>query len=140
MLIPAIRAIRLPLTLLVTRVLTDHENGAVTANDLALLAHGLDRGSDLHRSANLLVIRRERRLGPRSRSRARQPQKISNGRLGGPALFDQVPRRQNARSVTRNGDGVLEMGGKRAVLRIDGPLVVRDPDLGGADVDHRLDC
>src|SRR5436190_5214280 len=49
MLIPAIRAIcLLPLTLLVTRVLTDHEDDAVTADDLALLAHRPDRRSYLH--------------------------------------------------------------------------------------------
>src|SRR5829696_273804 len=48
MLTPAIRAMRLPLTLLVTRVLADHEDRAVAADDLALLAHGLDRRSDLH--------------------------------------------------------------------------------------------
>src|SRR5215217_7054825 len=48
MLTPAMRAMALPLTLLVTRVLADHEHRAVAANDLALLAHGLDRRSDLH--------------------------------------------------------------------------------------------
>src|SRR5829696_2891513 len=48
MLTPAMRAMPLPLSLLVTRVLADHENRAVAADDLALLAHGLDRRSDLH--------------------------------------------------------------------------------------------
>src|SRR5919198_6646979 len=49
MLIPAMRAIcSLPLTLLVTRVLADHEDRAVAADDLALLAHRLDRRSYLH--------------------------------------------------------------------------------------------
>jgi hypothetical protein len=49
MLIPAMRAIAaLPLALLVSRVLTDHENRAMTADDLALLAHRLDRRSYLH--------------------------------------------------------------------------------------------
>src|SRR5215211_6349436 len=49
MLTPAIRAIfLLALTLLVTRVLTDHEDPPVTADDLALLAHRLDRRSYLH--------------------------------------------------------------------------------------------
>jgi hypothetical protein len=49
MLIPAMRAIcELPLTLLVTRVLADHEDRAVAADDLALLAHRLDRRSYLH--------------------------------------------------------------------------------------------
>src|SRR4051794_7196780 len=50
MFMPAIRAIFLPLALLVTRVLADHQNGAAAPDYLALLAHGLDRGSDLHRS------------------------------------------------------------------------------------------
>src|SRR3954466_12004005 len=46
---PAIRAIRyLALTLLVAGVLADDEDRAVTADDLALLAHRLDRRSYLH--------------------------------------------------------------------------------------------
>src|SRR3954468_20326856 len=49
MLIPAIRAIsRSPLALLVSGVLADHEDRAVAADDLALLAHRLDRRSYLH--------------------------------------------------------------------------------------------
>src|SRR5215203_4081362 len=38
----------LPLTLLVTRVRADHQHAAVPADDLALLAHRLDRRSYLH--------------------------------------------------------------------------------------------
>src|SRR5919206_678273 len=49
MLIPAMRAIRRsPLALLVTRVLADDEHRSVAADDLALLAHRLDRRSYLH--------------------------------------------------------------------------------------------
>src|SRR4051812_20272793 len=49
MLIPAMRAMSLlALTLLVPRVLADHEDRAVAADDLALLAHRLDRRSYLH--------------------------------------------------------------------------------------------
>src|SRR5947207_6141054 len=49
MLTPAIRAKAvLPLPLLVSRVLADHENPAVAADDLALLAHRLHRRSYLH--------------------------------------------------------------------------------------------
>src|SRR5215210_9262452 len=49
MLTPAIRAIfLLALALLVTRVLADHEDPAASADDLALLAHRLDRGPYLH--------------------------------------------------------------------------------------------
>jgi len=38
----------LPLTLLVALVLADDEHGPVTTDDLALLAHRLDRRSYLH--------------------------------------------------------------------------------------------
>src|SRR3954468_13245341 len=49
MLTPAMRAIfLLALPLLVARVLADHEHPAVAADDLALLAHRLDRRSYLH--------------------------------------------------------------------------------------------
>src|SRR3954465_14995343 len=49
MLIPAIRAISLlALPLLVPWVLADHEDRAVAADDLALLAHRLDRRAYLH--------------------------------------------------------------------------------------------
>src|SRR5215211_5625027 len=49
MLTPAIRAkVLLPLPLLVSWVLADHEDPPVTADDLALLAHRLDRGSYRH--------------------------------------------------------------------------------------------
>src|SRR5438445_5883995 len=39
---------RSPLALLVTLVLADHEHHAIAADDLALLAHRLDRRSYLH--------------------------------------------------------------------------------------------
>ena len=42
------RHLALPLPLLVARVLADHEHRAVAADDLALLAHRLDRRSYLH--------------------------------------------------------------------------------------------
>src|SRR5215210_2217196 len=49
MLTPAMRALaKLLLPLLVTGVLADDEHRAVTADDLALLAHRLDRRSYLH--------------------------------------------------------------------------------------------
>src|SRR3954447_19061684 len=49
MLIPAMRAMSLlALTLLVPRVLADHEDRPMAADDLALLAHRLDRRSYLH--------------------------------------------------------------------------------------------
>src|SRR5215210_4632868 len=107
MLTPAIRAMRpLPLPLLVTGVLADHEHPPVAADDLALLAHRLDRGSYLHVPFRLAVQRggaREnkstplpslRRLGrtprpDRSKTRRssiakedRPARRPSNGRLG----------------------------------------------------------
>jgi hypothetical protein len=42
MFMPEMRAIRLPLSLLVPGVLADDEDRAAAADDLALLAHGLD--------------------------------------------------------------------------------------------------
>src|SRR4051794_18660464 len=49
MLTPAMRAMfLLALPLLVSRVLADHEDPTVTADDLALLAHRLERRSYLH--------------------------------------------------------------------------------------------
>src|SRR5918996_5445690 len=49
MLTPAIRAkVLLPLPLLVSWVRADHEDAAMPADDLALLAHRLDRRSYLH--------------------------------------------------------------------------------------------
>src|SRR3954447_25446745 len=59
MLIPAIRAIsRSPLPLLVAGGLADHEDRAMAADDLALLAHRLDRRSYLHDPFRLLARRR----------------------------------------------------------------------------------
>src|SRR4051794_38304221 len=59
MLTPAMRAMfLLALPLLVSRVLTDHEDPAVPTDDLALLAHRLDRGSYLHdpfRASSLMI-------------------------------------------------------------------------------------
>src|SRR5919112_2255648 len=58
MLTPAMRAMRpLPLSLLVTGVLADHEHPPVAADDLALFAHRLDRGSYLHVPFRLAVPR-----------------------------------------------------------------------------------
>src|SRR5919199_1634420 len=60
---PAIRAIRLPLSLLVSRIRADDENPPVAADDLALLAHRLDRRSYLHGPFRLM-IRTGRLWGP----------------------------------------------------------------------------
>src|SRR5215217_5491149 len=58
MLTPEIRAkVLLPLTLLVTRVLADHQHAAVPADDLALLTHRLDRRSYLHGPFRYLISR-----------------------------------------------------------------------------------
>src|ERR671931_1978203 len=69
MLIPAMRATS-ALPLLVTRVLADHEDRAMAADDLALLAHGLDRRSDLHRSV-ILTYKQKRRRAQESADRRR---------------------------------------------------------------------
>jgi hypothetical protein len=45
----------LPLPLLVTGVLADHEHPTVAADDLALLAHRLDRRSYLHDPFRLMI-------------------------------------------------------------------------------------
>src|SRR6266540_3000045 len=52
---PAIRAIStlLPLSLLVARVRADHQDRATAANDLALLAHRLNRSSYLQKFRSL---------------------------------------------------------------------------------------
>src|ERR671914_121079 len=56
MLTPEIRAkVVLPLTLLVTRVRADHQHAPVPADDLALLAHRLDRRSYLHAPFRLMI-------------------------------------------------------------------------------------
>src|SRR3954463_5265394 len=77
MLTPAIRAIAdLPLPLLVTRVLADHEHAAVPADDLALLTHRLHRRSYLHGPFRLAA--RDGGLGSRVR-----PPLPSRGNGGG---------------------------------------------------------
>src|SRR5918999_1167271 len=55
MLTPAIRAIALTLPLLVSGVLADDEDPSVAADDLALLAHRLDRRSYLHGPFRLMI-------------------------------------------------------------------------------------
>src|SRR5918992_4749313 len=56
MLTPAMRAIvPLTLSLLVARVLADHEHAPVATDDLALLAHRLDRRSYLHGPFRLMI-------------------------------------------------------------------------------------
>src|SRR5436190_14537369 len=79
MFMPAIRAnsSTSALALLVARVLTDHEHGAVATHDLALLAHGLDRRSDLHAPRSTFLYVRTG-AGPRSR-----PCAASHRRLAG---------------------------------------------------------
>src|SRR4051812_43610890 len=67
----------LPLTLLVTRVLADDEHGAVASDDLALLAHGLDRGSDLHGSAIYSLFKRQARGAQESAPRQYDPRNIA---------------------------------------------------------------
>src|SRR5688572_13835560 len=70
MLMPAMRAMDLALSLLVTRVRADHQHGAVPADDLALLAHRPDRRSYLHGVLSRGNLGSARRLTPR---KARPP-------------------------------------------------------------------
>src|SRR5262249_44079356 len=56
MLTPEMRAIALPLPLLVTGVGADHEHPPMTADDLALLAHRLHRGTYLHAEITLFWL------------------------------------------------------------------------------------
>src|SRR3954465_12115774 len=51
----------------------------------------------------------------------------------------QMPGREDAWPVPRNGDSVLEVGGQRAVLGVDRPVVRPHPHMMGSDVHHRLD-
>src|ERR687886_2762856 len=51
-----------------------------------------------------------------------------------------MPGREDARPVPRNGDGVLEVGGQRAVLGVDRPVVRAHADVVRSNVHHRLDC
>src|SRR3954451_15811059 len=97
MLTPAIRAkVLLPLPLLVSWVLADHEHPPVAADDLALLAHRLDRRSYLHDPFRCLIQTewlwrpvRPPMPCPRSAHRAHGPRRpktrssrIPNGRDG----------------------------------------------------------
>src|SRR3954469_11384061 len=51
----------------------------------------------------------------------------------------QMPRREDPRTVPRNGDSVLEMGGQRAILGVDRPVVRAHAHVVGSHVHHRLD-
>src|ERR687883_121291 len=70
MLTPAILA-TLSLPLLVSRVRADHQHAPVAADDLALLAHRLDRRSYLHGPFRLMILPGGSggRFGSRHRSR-----------------------------------------------------------------------
>src|SRR3954451_17175435 len=67
---PAIRAMLLALPLLVAGVRADAQHRSVAADDLALLAHRLDRRSDLHdsfRKKRAIRRRAQPNRGPRAR-------------------------------------------------------------------------
>src|SRR5829696_1542468 len=152
MLMPAIRAIAcaLPLPLLVTGVRADDQHAPVAADDLALLAHRLDRRSYLHDPFRLVPVDSALAAGTAAAttsrtSRARQSRAtpsatMKNSKVGhrtqrhgrtsgrGPAAV-LVPRRQHARTLGGDRDGELEVGGERAILREDRPVVVGHPHL-----------
>src|SRR5919109_3581296 len=106
MLTPAIRAISgSPLTLLVTRVLADHEDRAVAADDLALLTHRLDRRSYLHDPFQLRVDQR-RRLWPPHEAAATGRGRAPGGCVGAQAKYDSrgVPTAPGAENLARSAD------------------------------------
>src|SRR5947209_4425946 len=123
MLMPAIRAMlsRSPLPLLVTRVLADHEDRAVAADDLALLAHGLDRRPYLHcplrldsRAAALAAVPaaatapRKLLAARNTPERARPSMVAISGRR---PLGVLVPGGEDPGPLGGHGDGELEVGG-----------------------------
>src|SRR5580700_3847993 len=111
------RAIALALTLFVTRVRADHEHLAVTADDLALLAHRLHRRSYLHDPLRMVqngtalaavpaaaTARglRTYRLGPCRPERDQSCYQLRSGRRC------EVPRGQHARPGDGDRDRELE--------------------------------
>src|SRR4051794_32536758 len=113
MLIPAMRAMSLlALTLLVPRVLADHEDRAMAADDLALLAHRLDRRSYLHDPFRLRVTgdagsgRRRGRPLPGADVRLRGRTAIYISRGVAVARGPETPlRRRRTEPFTRRREG-----------------------------------
>src|SRR2546422_721233 len=153
MLIPAIRAIEkgcpfyLSLSLLVTRVLADHENNAATADDLALFTHRLDRCSYFHgtrfaieRGSSRSQESDRRGLGQRDPGRSlsqrghARPANASSvpasrpPQLRGELQRLEMPWREDPGSLLGDRDRVLEMSRQGAVLGVDRPVVVAHAD------------
>src|SRR3954464_10066216 len=85
MLTPEMRAIvPLPLPLLVALVLADHKNPAVTPDDLALLAHRLDRRSYLHVSFRADPGGAALEAGTASATAPRRKRNLAHAELGPP--------------------------------------------------------
>src|SRR5437588_8659863 len=68
---------------------------------------------------------------------AMRPVSAGLSRRPAPARF--VPGGQNPRPVRGDGHRELEVGGQRAVLGVDGPVIVAHPDPVAPGCDHRLD-
>src|SRR3954470_14210253 len=151
MLIPAIRAIsRSPLPLLVTGVLADHQDRAMAADDLALLAHRLYRRSYFHDPLRTGFLRGALDAGSDAATTARNaacskkhaPESASahasraQASSGGGALGVLVPRSEDPGALGGHRDGELEMGRQRPVLGVDRPVVVAHPGGVSAGRDH----
>src|SRR5215213_4583382 len=115
MLTPAIRAKVLPLPLLVSRVLADHEHTAMAPDDLALLAHRLDRRSYFHdpfrtmfQTGWLWWPRRPPLPCPRSARRARTPR----GSERDEAEYQTAPTALDAHSSRRMCSVDRALGGR----------------------------
>src|SRR3954462_4700751 len=161
MLIPAMRAMSsLPLPLLVSWVRADDEHRAVATDDLALLAHGLDRGSDLHaRSLRSQIPGGRGSVGAAleaawasapapgtGRRTAKFPLKarpmmVATGAGLGSGRFAAglVPGREDPRALGGDGHGELEVGGEGPVLGVVRPVVLPHPDGVAAGRGHGLD-
>src|SRR5205823_10359994 len=132
----------------------------MAADDLALLAHRLDRRSYLHgpfrlesgaaalaavaaaatRRGTLLATRNYApKSAPRDDSSGGGSGPRADGLSGGRSLAVDVPRREHPPPAGLDGHGELEMGGQGPILGEDRPVVVAHPHGVATRGDHRFD-